>query len=326
MATKPTKLPTLEPGFTPLFPGSPPLDLKQWPPPAYRAKHRVRLGEDWQTIAHHHLMVDPLDLVFYNFRTTDPREINWYLRHYIGCWAAGPPDRKFFMFTNYDDPGFVYIPPLGYKRDFRMPFHGRVVQQLEKAVPHYPTVALRNYSVGPETLRKVIEAMRIGRIYCFHEPNMKRSENARYIWRRNRLEIRRPYTESFQARRTIVHEATHAVVDYKSYDLWYWESELIAFTVAALWARAVDNERVERFVNSDPPFDLINIYQQAYVLAHYLSKKRGTVKRIEDFDKVVPEYRDSSRMINPYVNLMSAIQHDENYARRAWLRTTHDGV
>ena len=32
--------------------------------------------------------LDPLDLVEYNFRTRNPKEINWYLRQYVGCFNA----------------------------------------------------------------------------------------------------------------------------------------------------------------------------------------------------------------------------------------------
>ena len=50
----------------------------------------------------------PMDLIFFNFRTRDPREVNWYLYNKVGCRYSY--DGKNYAFTSQDDPGGIYIP------------------------------------------------------------------------------------------------------------------------------------------------------------------------------------------------------------------------
>ncbi len=40
--------------------------------------------EDWGTVAAK-FGVDVQDLIFFNFMTNNPDEVNWYLHHYVGC-------------------------------------------------------------------------------------------------------------------------------------------------------------------------------------------------------------------------------------------------
>ncbi len=45
------------------------------------------------------------DLIYYNFRTSDPREINWFLYHFVGCRHTA--DGKNFTFRNAS-PGVIF--------------------------------------------------------------------------------------------------------------------------------------------------------------------------------------------------------------------------
>lgn len=45
------------------------------------------------------------DLIYYNFRTHDPREINWFLYHFVGCRHS--VDGKNLTFRNAR-PGVIY--------------------------------------------------------------------------------------------------------------------------------------------------------------------------------------------------------------------------
>jgi hypothetical protein len=53
--------------------------------------------------------VDPWWLVQYNFETRDPAEVNWYLRHRVGCTRTTPDGRN-FRFSSDDKPGIIYLP------------------------------------------------------------------------------------------------------------------------------------------------------------------------------------------------------------------------
>lgn len=80
---------------------------KDYVPPG-TLPHRVRDGESWVTLAVHHRM-DPWELIRLNFRTDDPREVNWYLREYVGC-RTETADRHNYRFSSADEPGIVHLP------------------------------------------------------------------------------------------------------------------------------------------------------------------------------------------------------------------------
>ena len=65
--------------------------------------------EDWGTVAAK-FGVDVQDLIFFNFMTNNPDEVNWYLHHYVGCVKKSPSGNN-WMFSNRANPGIIYIPP-----------------------------------------------------------------------------------------------------------------------------------------------------------------------------------------------------------------------
>ena len=75
--------------------------------------HRVSDGEDWHRVAkRYNTPVD--ELIYSNFKTNVPREINWYLREYIRC-DLPTADRKNWRFSTSarfgggPRPGVVYV-------------------------------------------------------------------------------------------------------------------------------------------------------------------------------------------------------------------------
>ena len=82
--------------------------------------HNVATGESWWTLAElrqtRAARMSAGDLCYYNFKTHDPREINWYLHHKVGCRHT-TRDGKNYTFSNVDrlnthaaTPGLVYLP------------------------------------------------------------------------------------------------------------------------------------------------------------------------------------------------------------------------
>lgn len=55
------------------------------------------------------------DLIRFNYQTSDPREVNWYLHHRTGCKTKDWDDRN-YKFDDSDDPGIIFIPTSAYKR------------------------------------------------------------------------------------------------------------------------------------------------------------------------------------------------------------------
>ena len=84
-------------------------------PPDYRPPnsyaHQVTdidLHHGWKGIARR-LRLNPRWLIAFNFKTTNPDEVNWYLRRNVGCDLC-TDDRMNWMFSSSADPGIIYLP------------------------------------------------------------------------------------------------------------------------------------------------------------------------------------------------------------------------
>jgi hypothetical protein len=70
--------------------------------------HRVSDGEDWASVAaQYNVKVD--DLIYFNFHTNVPDEVNWYLRRNTGCNISNDGGLN-WAFSSSADPGLIYIP------------------------------------------------------------------------------------------------------------------------------------------------------------------------------------------------------------------------
>lgn len=85
-------------------------EKKYVPPGSYPVQ--VKTGMDFWKLAGRPEVKDKgwtaMDLIEYNFRTRDPREINWYLYNKVGCRESY--DGKNYAFSSGDQPGVVYLP------------------------------------------------------------------------------------------------------------------------------------------------------------------------------------------------------------------------
>jgi hypothetical protein len=71
--------------------------------------HRVSDGEDWASVAaQYNVKVD--DLIYFNFHTNVPEEVNWYLHRNTGCNVSNDGGLN-WAFSSSADPGLIYIPP-----------------------------------------------------------------------------------------------------------------------------------------------------------------------------------------------------------------------
>lgn len=92
-------------------------------------RHKVRDGESWHSLSSRY-GVPAKQIIYLNFKTLRPAEINWYLRHYVGC-NRQTKDGKNWMFSSTANPGIIYIPPdIAPAEDFedQGPDDGTVVQ------------------------------------------------------------------------------------------------------------------------------------------------------------------------------------------------------
>ena len=91
-------------------------------------------GESFFTIARKHRLA-PADLVWYNFQTKEAKEINWYLKNYLGCPEPLHGHKNYELFgCVYDEAksrGVVFVPRHG------KPNKNYVNRVGEKLVEHY---------------------------------------------------------------------------------------------------------------------------------------------------------------------------------------------
>lgn len=83
--------------------------------PTMGRAYRVKSGEDWHTIARdNHITAQ--ELIYFNFATHDPAEVNYYLKRNVGC-VEPTHDHKNWKFSSEASPGIIYLPPTtGWKR------------------------------------------------------------------------------------------------------------------------------------------------------------------------------------------------------------------
>lgn len=79
-----------------------------WKGPATGSRYRIGKAsekDNWWTVASKDGWSDPWALIDFNFKTSDPEEVNWYLYHFVGCRVTR--DHKNFSFDTAS-PGIIY--------------------------------------------------------------------------------------------------------------------------------------------------------------------------------------------------------------------------
>jgi len=69
--------------------------------------YKLQNGDNWVSLAQR-LGMDPKSLIFFNFGTSEPKYVNYYLKHNVGCTVVSP-DGKNYSFTDAK-PGIIYFP------------------------------------------------------------------------------------------------------------------------------------------------------------------------------------------------------------------------
>lgn len=84
--------------------------------PPSSVPYRVKNGDTWWTLADtpgpRTKGLSASDLCYFNFKTRRASEINWYLRHKVGCTHI-TKNGKNYVFSQADNPGVVYLPNIG---------------------------------------------------------------------------------------------------------------------------------------------------------------------------------------------------------------------
>ena len=253
-----------------------------WPPADHRGPYRV--GRDpsinWQLLAWSWGIKDVWDLIWFNFRTDDPRETNWYMHHYVGCWRSN--DGKNFSFRDAD-PGIVYMPPLRYRSPATA-----VADALSAKVAHFPYVAYKHVHIDRTWLlaSSAISAHVASRS---GSRKLRKDELAAYGGDMFLLNESTPRPGARTRSLTLVHEATHAILDLQKATFPRWEHELIAYLAEALC-------KISGGFSEPLPMD---IQERAAALArHIIADKAGrTFIRLDDYVDATPFQNLKSEII-----------------------------
>jgi hypothetical protein len=83
-----------------------------WPPTDDRLQVQTVSGwDDWWSLQTHFGRCDAWDIIYYNFATYNPEEVNWYLREWIGCHDVSPDGKNYrFGVLPGGLPMQIYIP------------------------------------------------------------------------------------------------------------------------------------------------------------------------------------------------------------------------
>jgi hypothetical protein len=77
------------------------------------SEYKVTDGESWKVLAAR-WGVDVRELIYFNFQTNNPDQVNWYLSHRTGC-NKPTPDGFNWTFSSGAKPGKIYRPPMDFE-------------------------------------------------------------------------------------------------------------------------------------------------------------------------------------------------------------------
>ncbi len=210
-----------------------------WPPTDHLLKMQPVLGwDDWWSLQTLFKRCDPWDIIYYNFETYNPEEVNWYLREWIGCHDVSPDGKNNrFGALPSGQPMQIYIPT----DDWLPP--GPLQAEAQRAalqILRDPFASAMTFKVGsveltPGDLLSVASMIDAGRITVIHRPCL--GWMAQYRSGPNQLLVPFARTPDLGMRALMVHEAVHAAKDIDKTPLTMQESEALAYIAQGLYLR-----------------------------------------------------------------------------------------
>lgn len=248
---------------------SAPRRAAKFPPPLGGKEHKVSTGDSFVSLANRYGRSDPWDIIEFNFRTRDPREVNWYLEYYVGCTKPSP-DGKNYSFHASDNPGIIYIPPAGWKPSEDLALRRLVTSALSGHIVNRLNVTNKGYQITGHSLALVANKVIDGEIGVVHDPSVG-SGKAEYDSGTDVFHLGFRTATTPSTRGLIVHEAVHAALDLKTANVTVAESESLAYVAQSFYVREqTADPSSERLYSDDPLKD--RVYELAWDMAAKLSK------------------------------------------------------
>lgn len=245
-----------------------PLHPVPFPPTNHLRAYRVRDGDNWWTLQKLFGLRDAWSLIRYNFATSDPAEVNWYLREYLGCTKT-TPDGKNYCFSTAAKPGLLYLPRHNYKHGVgggggtgggtcdeapeQVPAKDEAAERTVLWALGLPALSairfdINGFQVHPADYERVRRLIRQGEIVVAHNPSL--GQNAAYAPTTDSIYVGARANHTPAALSVIIHEATHAAFDAAAVHVNDGVSEMIAYVAQMLFI-------MTRNPKADPPiYDL----------------------------------------------------------------------
>jgi hypothetical protein len=251
---------------------STPTQLAKFPPPVYVEKHKVSTGDDWWKLAAKFGRSDPWDIIEYNFRTRNPREVNFYLEFYVGCTKPSA-DGSNYRFDSTDDPGYIYIPPFSWTPSEDLALRQMVAFALTGGLLARLSVHHKGQTITGTSLAAIGVKVLRGEIHVVVDPSLSRNE-AEYDSGSDTflLGFRRATTTK---KALIVHEAVHAALDNRGASgMKIKHSEALGHVVQCYYVRGHmrDPDSGKRIHSDDPNRD--KVWELAWDMAGTLLKNK----------------------------------------------------
>jgi hypothetical protein len=279
-----------------------------FPPVGFVKKQTVTPWDNWWTLTKFLDTEDPWDLIYFNFQTYDPDEVNWYLYEKVGCRGTTHDGRN-YRFDSGDPYRAVeiYLP----QWDFRGPGPKQTeAQQTVLAILRGPVASAMSFNIGsvsllPGDLLDVASAIESGKITLIHRPTL--GHMAIYDSQRNRMAIPFASLPPPDGQAIVVHEAVHAVMDMRRIKLTSIPSEVIAYAAQALFLRRngldMANWTPSPAFSENPRNYLAwtGIFQSASAIAELIDKGQSADVWIAPLGislKVSPTYADQGDPVN----------------------------
>lgn len=243
----------------------------KFPPPLPAKKHKVSTGDSWYTLASSNARSDPWDIIEFNFRTRDPREVNWYLEYYVGCSKAS--DGKNYSFDSADTPGIVYIPPASWTPSNDLALRRVVVDALSGLVINRVNVSHAGHTITGRSLAAVANRVIDREIGVVIDSKVGSGE-AEYDSGSDTFHLGFSSASTRTRKALIIHEAVHAALDMQTASrVTIAQSESLAYVVQCFYLRehSLDPE-AERLTSTNPLKD--KVFEIAWDMAGTLASGR----------------------------------------------------
>ena len=205
----------------------------------------VQDGDDFVDLAKRDGWPFVWEFIHFNFKTYDAEEVNWYLKHFVGCTKSD--DGRNYKFSSTDKValsngktvrGHIFTK----NRLSRLPENPHITTRktIVSVIRRYQArlrglrFMMYDFMFDGSDLSIIGDYVEAGRIQVFHKPGQ--SAEGKYFPTFNSFHLKHKHATGINKRALIIHECAHAIMDLRHADLTVHQSEAMAYVVQCLVA------------------------------------------------------------------------------------------